>query len=139
MELVGLARATGIGAVTAVVAGRCIGLTVVATALGAAAVSFLALAAVRGGFVAWLRRARTQGRYSRSVVVVGGAVEAERLVWLLRRHPELGLRPVGVVGEDSAQGTVEGVPWLGGVDTLVHALARRGQRCGDRTGRPRSR
>ncbi len=123
VELVGLARAAGIGVVATVVAGRCIGLTVVATALGAAVVTFLALAAVRGGFVAWLRRARTQGRYGRSVVGVGGAVEAERLVWLLRHHPELGLRAVGVVGEEAAQGTVEGVPWLGGVDTIVNTLS----------------
>jgi exopolysaccharide biosynthesis polyprenyl glycosylphosphotransferase len=123
VELVGLARATAIGAVTTVVAGRCIDLTVVATALGAAVVTFLALAAVRGGFVAWLRRARTQGRFSRSVVVVGGAVEAERLVWLLRRHPELGLRAVGVVGEEAVQGTVDGVPWLGGIDTIVNTLS----------------
>lgn len=123
VELVGLARATVIGALVTVVAGRCIGLTVVATALGATVVTFLALAAVRGGFVAWLRRARTQGRYSRSIVVVGAAEEAERLVWLLRRHPELGLRPVGVVGEDAEHGTLDGVPRLGGIDTIVATLA----------------
>jgi exopolysaccharide biosynthesis polyprenyl glycosylphosphotransferase len=123
VELVGLARAAAIGALSAVVAGRLIGLTVVATSLAAAAVTFLALASARGGFVAWLRRARTQGRYSRSIVVVGAAVEAERLVWLLRQHPELGLRPVGVVGEDAEQGTIDGVPWLGGIDTVLNTLA----------------
>jgi exopolysaccharide biosynthesis polyprenyl glycosylphosphotransferase len=123
VELVGLARASMIAMAAAVVAGRCIGLTVAATALGAAAVTFLALAAARGGFVAWLRRARMQGRYSRSIVIVGGAAEAERLVWLLRRHPELGLQPVGLVGEGGEQGTIDGVPWLGGIDTIVNTLS----------------
>src|SRR6476646_7464451 len=123
VELVGLARAAAIGAVVVVVAGRCIDITVVASALGAAVVTFLALAAARGGFVAWLRRARTQGRYSRSIVIVGSAAEAERLVWLLRRHPELGLRPVGLVGEDGEQGAIDGVPWLGGIETVVATLS----------------
>ena len=105
-----------------------------------ASVTFLALAAVRGGFVAWLRRARTQGRYSRSIVVVGGAAEAERLVWLLRRHPELGLRPVGVVGEDARAGRGRRRPvarWHR--HDREHARARRRQRRGDRIRRPRRR
>jgi len=123
VELVGLARAAAIGALACVVVGRLLGLTVGATALNAGALTFLALAAARGGFVAWLRRARAEGRFSRSIVVIGGAAEAERLVWLLRRHPELGLRPVGLVGEHGSQGAIDGVPWLGGIDTVVKTLA----------------
>jgi exopolysaccharide biosynthesis polyprenyl glycosylphosphotransferase len=123
VELVGLARAAVLGGAAAFLVGRTVDESAFWISLVGAGVMFLALAAGRGGFVAWLRRARTQGRYSRSVVVVGASVEAGRLVWLLRRHPELGLRPVGVVGEDAEYGTLEGVPWLGGIDTIVATLA----------------
>src|SRR4051812_46347926 len=123
VELVGLARSAALGGLAAYTVARIADLSAFGVALVATGVTFLALAAVRGAFVAWLRRARTQGRYCRSIVVVGAAAEAERLVWLLRRHPELGLRPVGLVGDQAARGTIEGVPWLGGIDTIVATLA----------------
>jgi exopolysaccharide biosynthesis polyprenyl glycosylphosphotransferase len=126
VELVGLARSAVMGGVATVAVGGAGGAAVVAPALVVTPVAFVALAAGRGAFVAWLRRERTQGRYRRSIVVVGGAAESERLVWLLRRHPELGLRPVGVVSEDGAHESVEGVPWLGGPDTLTATLALAG-------------
>ncbi len=123
VELVGLARASAVGAAAAYAAALVMDTADLVPALVAGCTTFLALAAVRGGFVAWLRRARSEGRYSRSIVVVGGAAEAERIVWLLRRHPELGLRPVGVVGDNDHRGTLDGIPWLGGLDTIVNTLA----------------
>jgi exopolysaccharide biosynthesis polyprenyl glycosylphosphotransferase len=123
VELVGLARSAAIGGVATVVVGGVGGVTVVGPSLVVALATFAVLAAVRGGFVAWLRRERSQGRYRRSIVVVGGAAEAERLVWLLRRHPELGLWPVGIVNDDDDHRAVEGVPWLGGSETLVPTLS----------------
>ena len=124
LELVGLARAAAIGALAVVLVGGLHGRHGRRSGVARRrCVTFVALAADRGGFVAWLRRARTQGRYSRSIVVVGGEAEAARLVWLLRRHPELGLRPVGIVNDDGEHGAIDGVPWLGGPDTIAATLA----------------
>ena len=124
VELVGLARAATAGAFAGLIVGRLLSQPVPAVApVAAGAFAFLGLAAGRGLFSAWLRRARAHGRFCRSIVVVGAEAEAGRLVWLLRRHPELGLRPVGVMGRGLDEDTLAGVPCLGDLDAVGPTLA----------------
>ena len=127
VELVGLARSVLFGTAAAYVVTRALGTAMPLTLMLDGALLFLALAAGRGAYAGWLRRARARGEYCRSVVVVGAEGEASRLVWLLRRHPELGLRPVGVMGRGAEFGTeLEGVACLGGLADVTGTVARVG-------------
>ena len=49
------------------------------------------------------------------VIIVGGGVAARTVVRVLRRNPSLGLRIHSAVSNDDGQGTIEGVPVLGGL------------------------
>jgi exopolysaccharide biosynthesis polyprenyl glycosylphosphotransferase len=124
VELVGLARAVGVGTLAGYLVTRMLATPMPGELALAAVLTFSALAGGRGAYSGWLRRARARGEHCRQVVVVGAEAEAGRLVWLLRRHPELGLRPVGVMGRGAAVGTtLEGVACLGDLDDVATTIA----------------
>jgi exopolysaccharide biosynthesis polyprenyl glycosylphosphotransferase len=56
-------------------------------------------------------------------LIVGSGVVAERLVERLYNHPELGLRPIGYVDDDDADGEPTGLPRLGGLRALPGLIA----------------
>jgi exopolysaccharide biosynthesis polyprenyl glycosylphosphotransferase len=69
-------------------------------ALLACLVSLVCLVFGRSAYRAWLANARRTGRFLRDVVVVGTKAEGADLVDLMRCHPELGFRVIGVAGEE---------------------------------------
>lgn len=82
--------------------------------------TFVFLSAARELYGAWLKRVRAEGRYSRSIVLVGTNDEAFELYRLLWNHPELGFRVAGIVGpREGLLGWDADVRWLGNAsDTL---------------------
>lgn len=92
-----------------------------APTLGALLILSLVMSS-RFAFDQWLARQRSDGRYSRKIVVVGDAEETGAFLALLDRSPELGLDPVAVVGPDPLAET-ERVPWLGPVRNACAAAA----------------
>jgi exopolysaccharide biosynthesis polyprenyl glycosylphosphotransferase len=82
----------------------------------------------RSGYSTWLRANRATGRYSRPVVLIGGNEEAAVIEELLRIHPELGFRVLGVVAspDDFVSSLRERAPWLGDIDEAVQVVARTG-------------
>ncbi|MGZ4713617.1 MAG: sugar transferase [Acidimicrobiia bacterium] len=127
VELVNLARAAMLGGIAGSVTSRVLDRPMLAPLVVSTIVGFTMLAALRGAYAGWLRRARTQGRYCRPVVVVVGAGdEAARVVWLLRRHPEVGLRPVAVMGPDHMDTGLDGLPMLGGLADVTATVSRMG-------------
>jgi exopolysaccharide biosynthesis polyprenyl glycosylphosphotransferase len=86
----------------------------------AAAVVAAAVAAAVGGSAracarVWVHRA--PGLRERTLVVGSGAV-AQRIVEDMRRHPELGLEPVGYVDDDVHRSADLPVPYLGPLHSL---------------------
>ncbi|MGI9624310.1 MAG: sugar transferase [Acidimicrobiales bacterium] len=69
--------------------------------------TFLFLIIGRSIFDGWIRSARAQGRYTRSVVVFGSGSGAEELIDLLADHQEAGYRVKGVV----ARRGMHDIPW----------------------------
>ncbi len=94
----------------------------VGTGLVAGIGTFLFLVIGRSVFDGWIRSARSQGRYTRSVVVVGSGTGAQELMDMLSDHEEAGYRVKGVVANrDSApRGDWLGEPLdvLGAMDTV---------------------
>jgi exopolysaccharide biosynthesis polyprenyl glycosylphosphotransferase len=87
------------------------------------ALTFVLLAAGRGGYRSYLNGQRRRGRFCRPVIIVGGNEEADDLCRLLLDHPELGFRVVGVVGQlGRARRGLRDVPWLGDVPDTVEAI-----------------
>jgi len=85
--------------------------------------AFRALVGERLVFHQWLRAARARGRFGRPVVIVGINGEAQEVGVLLRTHPELGLRVVGVIGDPyGAPGWDLDVPWWGDLRDLAAIL-----------------
>lgn len=81
---------------------------------------FITLAVFRGLFASWLKTRRSEGSFSRSVVIVGTNEDGFEVSELLNSHPELGFRVVGVVGDPGeARRWDPEIPWLG---TSEHAL-----------------
>jgi len=64
------------------------------------ALTFLFVNTLRTGYRSWLASARGRGRFQRPVVIVGTGEESTSLFDLVRDHPQLGLRVVGVIGDD---------------------------------------
>jgi exopolysaccharide biosynthesis polyprenyl glycosylphosphotransferase len=82
-------------------------------ALLASVLSLFLLVIGRSVYRAWLTNARRHGLYLRDVVVVGTKGEGADLVDLMRCHPDLGFRVVGVAGErDEAERNGLGHLWL---------------------------
>jgi exopolysaccharide biosynthesis polyprenyl glycosylphosphotransferase len=93
--------------------------------LAGAVVSACTLVFARGTFDAYMRQARTRGRYCRSLVLVGGGAEAAELRDRLAQHPELGFRLAGRVGSADDE-VIPGVEVLGPVDELLEITRRSG-------------
>ena len=126
-EVVRLLRAAGGAAVFFLVwrGGITTEHSVVPTAVFGGALSFAFLAGGRGFYDAWLRAERAGGRFTRQVVVVGQGREAERVIDLLRHHPELGYRVCGLVG-DVETAEKHDLPWLGGPRHAVEEVLASG-------------
>lgn len=120
VELAGLTRVTiGSGAVMFLVPGPAAGRWGFAC-LGAV----LSLAFLSGGrafFDAWIRAACGNGRFVRSVALLGEGPDAERVLELLQNHPDLGYRVSGLVGERNTARRL-GLDWLGDVTHAVSAI-----------------
>ncbi len=84
----------------------------------------LTLASGRAGFRTWAERQRRAGRLNREVVVVGMDEETANLAAHLRRHPELGMRAVGVVGPPGPWLARVEAPWLGDLPDVGAAIRR---------------
>jgi exopolysaccharide biosynthesis polyprenyl glycosylphosphotransferase len=94
------------------------------TDLPAMAVAVLAaLLVVRALAGVMLRCVRRQGRLHHRVLVVGSGEIALRLVCAMQDHPELGMRPVGLVDDEPGLATAR-LPRLGPLGEL-EALVRR--------------
>jgi len=73
--------------------------------------SFFATAsALRWQFGRWLREQRAQGRYLRSVVLIGSNDDAAQLRTMLRSEPELGYKVVGMIGNSQDSHLWDGLP-----------------------------
>lgn len=82
----------------------------------------LALSVVtRGAYRNWLSGRRRDGDYLRPILLVGSGDESVQIRDLLECHPELGYRPVGVVG-DPDEAHAHDQRWCGDLDDAVHAL-----------------
>lgn len=128
VEIARLGRASLFAAALGYFAGNRLGVPMsLGRAAAAMACMFVLLSVFRGAYGAWLRRARTVGRYCRPVLLVGTGEEARELHRLLTHHPELGYRVQGVLGnpdELAAWGT--GSPWLGTVGDAPAVVERTG-------------
>jgi len=80
---------------------------------------FLALFVERSIARIVFRRLRREGRLSRPIVVVGTDEYAVAVARTMQRHPELGYRTIGFVGEDVPSADC-GLPVLGGIDRIEH-------------------
>lgn len=80
---------------------------------------FLALFVERSFARVVFRRLRRKGRLSRSILVVGTDEHAVAVARTTQRHPELGYRTIGFVGEDYPSSDC-GLPVLGGTDRIEH-------------------
>ena len=124
VEMVGILRAAAGGALLVLLLPGPFGQrAALADAALGAGLSIAFLACTRGFYDAWLRAERAAGHFTRKVVVVGRSNEAERVIELLRYHPELGYRVCGLVGEHHTAFRY-GIPWLGqGSEALPAVLA----------------
>jgi exopolysaccharide biosynthesis polyprenyl glycosylphosphotransferase len=84
--------------------------------------TFVLLLAFRSLFRSWLAAGRRDGRYVRNVVVVGTNDEGADLCKLLRDHPELGFRLVGVLGAPDGEAVAPGRQFLGTTEDAVAAI-----------------
>jgi exopolysaccharide biosynthesis polyprenyl glycosylphosphotransferase len=115
VEIARLFRASALSGVIALIVSSQLQseLSVGRAAFGAV-LTFVFLSAAREFYGAWLKRGRTRGRFSRPIVLVGTNDEAFELYRLLRNHPELGFRVVGIAGP--REGLLDwdtDTPWLG--------------------------
>lgn len=125
VEIARITRASFVFAVTAVVGGRLVGeahMVNYPIAVGVCAFIFLNL--WRTSFATWLKSARRNGRFLRSVMLIGANDDAENLYRLLNTHPELGYRIVGVIGKeaDLEANDFGSIPRLGDINNLHTAL-----------------
>jgi len=87
--------------------------------------SFVLTNTFRGTYRSWLSSARQRGRFLRQVVIVGANAEAGSLCDLIRAHPQLGLRIVGVIGDPTA-GLAFNTPRLGPISRTEELVASTG-------------
>lgn len=125
MEIARLARASLIIGAIALVGGRVLGEgKPVRFPVLVAIFSFFLINFWRMSFNAWLRKARRGGRFTRPIVLIGANDDALSLNRLIRSHPELGYRVVGIVGDDFRPGQYDfgGIPILGPLTSLERVL-----------------
>jgi exopolysaccharide biosynthesis polyprenyl glycosylphosphotransferase len=125
MEIARLARASLMIGAIALIGGRVLGEgKPVRFPILVAVLSFFLLNFWRMAFSAWLRKARGGGRFTRPIVLIGANDDALSLNRLMRTHPELGYRVVGIVGDDFRPNQYEygGVPILGSLNALDRVL-----------------
>jgi len=91
------------------------------TDLVAGIATFALLIVGRSVFDGWIRSARSRGRYTRSVVVIGAGPGTTDLVDMLHDHEEAGYRVKGVVARQGADvGSDE--EWLGEPADVLSAM-----------------
>ena len=123
VELTRLVRVAIISGAVAIVVGRVLGVTISSRlAIAAPVAMFVVLAVLREAYTLWLRACRTQGRFSRDVIVVGTNDEANELCRLFQIQPELGYRVRGVVGDRQEWEAWESdIPWIAETTAAVSA------------------
>ena len=128
VEIVRLGRAAVIAGVASLLLPRVLPIELhTETAVIGAASAFLLLLVGRGGFRHWLAAGRKEGRFVRSIAVVGANDEAADLCKLVKDHPELGFRLAGIVGSPSEElGDVPPAPILGSLDRALDAVRNAG-------------
>ncbi len=128
VEIARLGRATAVsGAAALLIASMTNVAFGVSSALVAVAGTWFLLTAMRGLYGAWLGKLRLQGRYCRSVVVIGTGDEGYELDQLVKAHPELGLRVAGVIGPRHSLARWDGdVAWLGEITDAGSAVQAAG-------------
>jgi exopolysaccharide biosynthesis polyprenyl glycosylphosphotransferase len=89
------------------------------------AFGIVALALARGAFREILRLLRRREYNLRFALVVGNGELAARLVAAVRRHPELGIRVMGLLAEGEGDGP-HGLPVLGPYGNIGRVVAERG-------------
>ncbi|HEY7677918.1 MAG TPA: undecaprenyl-phosphate glucose phosphotransferase, partial [Candidatus Methylomirabilis sp.] len=89
------------------------------------AFSIVTLALARGAFREILRLLRRREYNLRYALVVGNGELAARLVSAVRRHPELGIRVMGLLAEGEGEGP-HGLPVLGPYGDIGRVVAERG-------------
>jgi exopolysaccharide biosynthesis polyprenyl glycosylphosphotransferase len=90
-----------------------------------ATLSLVLSMATRGAYRNWVAGRRRDGEYLRTVLFVGAGDESVEIGALLECHPELGYRPVGVVGDHEIAHRY-GQRWCGNLDDVVPAVASMG-------------
>ena len=87
------------------------------------AMAFLFVLISRSVYRTWLTSQRRVGNYLRSVVLVGAGSESSGIAALLKDHPELGYKIVGVVGDevDAERHGFNGT-WRGEVEDVLTLL-----------------
>jgi len=83
---------------------------------------FLAHTAWRGAIRMVLRSLRRRGRNLRHIVIAGAGPHGREIALRLRAAPWSGLVVRGFYDDSCAEGTVDGIPILGGVDRIGHDL-----------------
>jgi len=128
VEIVRLGRTAAAAGVAALVLPRVLPIEIGTTTVAAGtAATFLLLLLVRGLYRHYLQMGRRNGRYLRSMVIVGSNEEAYDLYKLLKDHPELGFRAVGIVGDREDMLAFEYLlPYLGPLDEAHTAVRRSG-------------
>jgi Undecaprenyl-phosphate glucose phosphotransferase len=85
------------------------------------ALSIVAVSLWRAAFREVLRFARRQGMNLRRAIVVGGGVPAAEILAALRQRPDIGVRVLGLVGDEPADASGA---WLGRFEDLRAILDR---------------
>ena len=120
-ELAAISRVAGIVALSTLVIDILVTTELhLGTDLVAGAALFAFLIVGRSIFDGRIRNARSQGRFTRSVVVVGGGTGAKELMDMLADHVEASFRVKGVVAAHS-EDVLEG-HWLGEPGDVLHAM-----------------
>jgi exopolysaccharide biosynthesis polyprenyl glycosylphosphotransferase len=75
-------------------------------------------------FAMWLANARRAGRFTRPIILVGANDDAQNLYRLIRSHPELGYRIIGITGraQDIAHHDFDDTPYFGETARLQEIL-----------------
>ena len=90
------------------------------------ALSFACLATARTSYRGWLKAARLSGRFIRPVLIVGIDDQTAEVCAVMTEHPELGFKPVGVIGTeaDAARSDLTS-RWMGDLDALASVVEER--------------